>query len=143
MDQEVNPSTSNTQSKTNGTEPLLRNHSAKPWTIHKYGGTAVGKFPQAIVKNVKDELTRNSVCVVVSARSTNVKVQGTTTRFVSMHLHEYGRDSRLTGLSKQLRRPGMSTRPLTRPSSRQYTMTTSKLLTSSSKQNRRQNHNPP
>ena len=58
------------------------NRSTRPWIVHKYGGTAVGKFPHAIVRNVADQLNRNSVAVVCSARSTNVKAQGTTTRLI-------------------------------------------------------------
>lgn len=62
---------------------LLKNEPSKDWVVHKYGGTAVGKFPWEIARNVKEDLSKNRVSVVCSARSTHVKTQGTTTRLVS------------------------------------------------------------
>ena len=61
---------------------LLQNNATQPWIVHKYGGTAVGKFPRAISQNVRQQIRSRRVGIVCSARSTNVKTQGTTTRLV-------------------------------------------------------------
>lgn len=54
--------------------------SQKPWLVQKYGGTSVGKFPLQIAKDVVAKYEQDyRVVVVCSARSSNVKSQGTTT----------------------------------------------------------------
>lgn len=56
----------------------------KPWVVQKFGGTSVGKFPMAIVNDIiKDYAQDYQVAVVCSARSTDVKSEGTTSRLVS------------------------------------------------------------
>lgn len=52
----------------------------RPWVVQKFGGTSVGKFPTKIAKEIVDIYDReNQVVVVCSARSNNIKAQGTTT----------------------------------------------------------------
>lgn len=57
---------------------------ATPWVVQKFGGTSVGKFAEdiaeKIVKVYSDDGYR--VAVVCSARSTNTKEEGTTTRLL-------------------------------------------------------------
>lgn len=53
------------------------------WVVQKFGGTSVGKFPENIVdKIVKVYSERNRVAVVCSARSSQNKSEGTTTRLI-------------------------------------------------------------
>lgn len=52
----------------------------RPWVVQKFGGTSVGKFPLKIAKEIVAEYEKDARTVVVcSARSNNVKAQGTTT----------------------------------------------------------------
>ncbi|KAL9058936.1 MAG: hypothetical protein Q9162_001494 [Coniocarpon cinnabarinum] len=68
---------------------LLQNHGSRPWVVQKYGGTAVGKFPQAIVQNVKDELKGHS---------------GTTTRLIkAAHEAENPESRAFEGIIKTIR----------------------------------------
>ena len=64
----------------NDDELLLRNANSNEWVVHKYGGTAVGKYPWEIARNIKEDLSNNKVSLVCSARSSDSKSQGTTTR---------------------------------------------------------------
>lgn len=53
------------------------------WIVQKFGGTSVGKFPEGIVDNiVKVFNQRSRVAVVCSARSSNTKSEGTTSRLI-------------------------------------------------------------
>lgn len=52
----------------------------KDWVVQKYGGTSVGKFPKEIADNVCNDLKRNRLAVVCSARSSGIKADGTTTK---------------------------------------------------------------
>lgn len=55
----------------------------KPWVVQKFGGTSVGKFPLAIANDiVKAYSEEYQVAVVCSARSTDTKAEGTTTRLL-------------------------------------------------------------
>lgn len=55
----------------------------KPWVVQKFGGTSVGKFPEAIANNIVKEYSKGyKVVVVCSARSTDTKEEGTTTRLL-------------------------------------------------------------
>lgn len=54
--------------------------SERPWIVQKFGGTSVGKFPLKIAKEIVQVYEKKNRCVVVcSARSNNIKAQGTTT----------------------------------------------------------------
>ena len=52
----------------------------KDWLVQKYGGTSIGKFPQEIANIICNDLKRNRLAVVCSARSSGVKAEGTTTK---------------------------------------------------------------
>lgn len=53
------------------------------WVVQKYGGTSVGKFPVKIAEEiVLQGLARNRIAIVCSARSTDTKSEGTTTRLL-------------------------------------------------------------
>ncbi|KAG0680959.1 Aspartokinase [Pichia californica] len=53
------------------------------WIVQKFGGTSVGKFSKEIAINiVKKYNENNSIAVVCSARSTQTKSEGTTTRLL-------------------------------------------------------------
>lgn len=53
------------------------------WIVQKFGGTSVGKFPENIVDNiVREYSTHSRVAVVCSARSSNTKSEGTTSRLL-------------------------------------------------------------
>lgn len=52
----------------------------KGWVVQKYGGTSIGKFPHEISGIIYNEIKRNRVAVVCSARSSGVKAEGTTTK---------------------------------------------------------------
>lgn len=53
------------------------------WIIQKFGGTSVGKFPENIVDDiVKVTAKTNRVAVVCSARSSQTKSEGTTSRLL-------------------------------------------------------------
>lgn len=53
------------------------------WVIQKFGGTSVGKFPKQIVNDIVKEFSKsNKVAVVCSARSSNTKSEGTTSRLL-------------------------------------------------------------
>ncbi|KAA8912249.1 hypothetical protein TRICI_003529 [Trichomonascus ciferrii] len=55
----------------------------KPWVVQKFGGTSVGKFPRQIADDiVKQYSGEYKVVVVCSARSTDTKEEGTTTRLL-------------------------------------------------------------
>ncbi|KAI5954952.1 HOM3 [Candida jiufengensis] len=55
----------------------------KGWVIQKFGGTSVGKFSEEIVDNIVKEFQKsNRVAVVCSARSSNTKSEGTTSRLI-------------------------------------------------------------
>lgn len=52
----------------------------RPWIVQKFGGTSVGKFPVKIAGEIVTEWEKVARTVVVcSARSNNIKAQGTTT----------------------------------------------------------------
>lgn len=54
-----------------------------PWVVQKFGGTSVGKFPVEIAEKIVKVYSQNyRVAVVCSARSTNTKEEGTTTRLL-------------------------------------------------------------
>lgn len=56
---------------------------SKPWVVQKFGGTSVGKVPVVIAEDiVKVYNQEKRVAVVCSARSTNIKTEGTTSRLV-------------------------------------------------------------
>ncbi|KAJ2631065.1 Aspartokinase [Coemansia sp. RSA 1290] len=62
---------------------LTSNPSNRPTLVLKFGGTSVGKFIQNICGQIiPDLLKTHRVIVVCSARSTDVKAKGTTTRLV-------------------------------------------------------------
>lgn len=53
---------------------------AKPVVVQKFGGTSVGKLPTEIARDIVSKYSENyRVIVVCSARSTNIKAEGTTT----------------------------------------------------------------
>ncbi|GAV30270.1 aspartate kinase [Pichia membranifaciens] len=53
------------------------------WVVQKFGGTSVGKFSKEIaVDIVKKYNEKNQIAVVCSARSTQTKSEGTTTRLL-------------------------------------------------------------
>ena len=52
----------------------------KGWVVQKYGGTSIGKFPEEIANIICNELKRNHLAVVCSARSSGIKAEGTTTK---------------------------------------------------------------
>lgn len=52
----------------------------KDWVVQKYGGTSIGKFPKEIADIVCNDLKRNRLAVVCSARSSGIKAEGTTTK---------------------------------------------------------------
>ncbi|KAK7684601.1 hypothetical protein QCA50_012182 [Cerrena zonata] len=57
--------------------------SSNGWVIQKFGGTSVGKFPEDIVDNIVKVYSKNyRVAVVCSARSSNTKSEGTTSRLL-------------------------------------------------------------
>ena len=53
----------------------------RDWVVQKYGGTSVGKFPEEITEIICNELERNRIAVVCSARSSGIKADGTTTKY--------------------------------------------------------------
>lgn len=52
----------------------------KDWVVQKYGGTSIGKFPEEVSNIICNELKRNRLAVVCSARSSGIKAEGTTTK---------------------------------------------------------------
>lgn len=54
--------------------------SKKDWVVQKYGGTSIGKFPEEIANIICNELKRNRLAIVCSARSSGIKAEGTTTK---------------------------------------------------------------
>ena len=58
----------------------ISNDNSKSWVVHKYGGTAVGKYAREIAGIVKNDLSSNRIAIVCSARSTSTKVEGTTNK---------------------------------------------------------------
>ena len=55
------------------------------WIVQKFGGTSVGKFPEQIVNEIVKVYTtkyKNNVAVVCSARSSDTKAEGTTSRLL-------------------------------------------------------------
>lgn len=55
----------------------------RPWVVQKFGGTSVGKFPLNIARDIVDVYEKDHrVVIVCSARSTNVKAEGTTSRLL-------------------------------------------------------------
>lgn len=57
--------------------------AVKPWVVQKFGGTSVGKFPTQIANDIVKEYSKDyKVVVVCSARSTDTKEAGTTTRLL-------------------------------------------------------------
>lgn len=52
----------------------------KDWVVQKYGGTSIGKFPEEIANIIRNDLKRNRLAVVCSARSSGIKAEGTTTK---------------------------------------------------------------
>ncbi|KAK9316524.1 Aspartate/glutamate/uridylate kinase [Lipomyces starkeyi] len=62
--------------------------TADTWLIQKFGGTSVGKLPLEIVDNiVRAYLKDYRVAVVCSARSTDTKAEGTTSRLLKAAEH--------------------------------------------------------
>ncbi|CAG86057.2 DEHA2C07282p [Debaryomyces hansenii CBS767] len=58
-------------------------NKASNWIIQKFGGTSVGKFPENIVDDIAKVFSQqNRVAVVCSARSSNTKSEGTTSRLI-------------------------------------------------------------
>lgn len=58
-------------------------YDSPQWVVQKFGGTSVGKFPIDIAQKVVKPWTKtHNVAVVCSARSTNTKSEGTTTRLL-------------------------------------------------------------
>lgn len=58
--------------------------NSKPWVVQKFGGTSVGKFPLAIANDIVKVYSQDyQVAVVCSARSTDTKAEGTTTRLLT------------------------------------------------------------
>lgn len=54
------------------------------WIVQKFGGTSVGKFPENIVDDIVKEYSKlHRVAVVCSARSSNTKSEGTTSRLLT------------------------------------------------------------
>ncbi|ORX74804.1 aspartate kinase [Linderina pennispora] len=67
----------------NVSSPRVENPAGKPILVLKFGGTSVGKFIQNICGQIIPNLLKtHRVVVVCSARSTDVKAKGTTTRLV-------------------------------------------------------------
>ncbi|PRT55786.1 Aspartokinase [Wickerhamiella sorbophila] len=61
----------------------MSNMAMKPWVVQKFGGTSVGKFPRQIAEDIINIYDKDhSVVAVCSARSTNIKAEGTTTRLL-------------------------------------------------------------
>lgn len=56
--------------------------STKDWVVQKYGGTSIGKFPEEIANIICNELKRNRLAIVCSARSSGIKAEGTTTKLL-------------------------------------------------------------
>ncbi|SCU81585.1 LANO_0B03620g1_1 [Lachancea nothofagi CBS 11611] len=59
--------------------------SQSNWIVQKFGGTSVGKFPEQIVDKIVKVYTNqyhNNVAVVCSARSSDTKIEGTTSRLL-------------------------------------------------------------
>lgn len=53
------------------------------WVVQKFGGTSVGKFPENIVDDIVKVYSKsNRVAVVCSARSSQTKSEGTTSRLI-------------------------------------------------------------
>ncbi|CUM62720.1 uncharacterized protein PRCAT00000276001 [Priceomyces carsonii] len=53
------------------------------WIVQKFGGTSIGKFPDNIVDNIVKVFSQERrVAVVCSARSSNTKSEGTTSRLI-------------------------------------------------------------
>lgn len=52
----------------------------KDWVVQKYGGTSIGKFPEEVASIIFNEVKRNRIAVVCSARSSGIKAEGTTTK---------------------------------------------------------------
>lgn len=53
------------------------------WIVQKFGGTSVGKFSKEIALNIVKKYNQtNQIAIVCSARSTNTKSEGTTTRLL-------------------------------------------------------------
>ncbi|KAL0631786.1 Aspartokinase [Maublancomyces gigas] len=69
---------------TNGHIAALRaNDTKRGWIIQKFGGTSVGKFADKIAEDVvRSHLVHHRVAIVCSARSTDTKAEGTTTRLL-------------------------------------------------------------
>ncbi|KAI8058208.1 Aspartate/glutamate/uridylate kinase [Syncephalis plumigaleata] len=62
---------------------LQQNAHDKPWLVLKFGGTSVGKFLDTIVSDIiRNLLNDYRVVVVCSARSTDNKREGTTSRLL-------------------------------------------------------------
>lgn len=56
----------------------------KPWLVQKFGGTSVGKMPLIIANEIVKVYSQDHrVAVVCSARSTEVKSEGTTSKLVA------------------------------------------------------------
>ena len=58
----------------------MSNDVSKSWVVHKYGGTAVGKYTRAIAGIIEKDLNSNRVAIVCSARSSSTKSEGTTNK---------------------------------------------------------------
>ncbi len=62
-------------------EHTYSNGLTNEWVVQKFGGTSVGKFPVQIAEDVVGRyLVGNKVACVVSARSSETKSEGTTSR---------------------------------------------------------------
>lgn len=65
------------------TVSLSSSFSSGGWIVQKFGGTSVGKFPEKIADDIVKVFSEtNKVAVVCSARSSNTKSEGTTSRLL-------------------------------------------------------------
>ncbi|CAK9439909.1 uncharacterized protein LODBEIA_P40090 [Lodderomyces beijingensis] len=76
------------KSSSSAVSPVTSSSSAvsrnsQGWIVQKFGGTSVGKFAEDIVENIVRVFNQqNKVAVVCSARSSNTKSEGTTSRLL-------------------------------------------------------------
>ena len=60
----------------------LHKKYTKSWIVQKYGGTSIGKFAGSVAAIVGKDAGYHRVAVVCSARSSGLKSEGTTSKFV-------------------------------------------------------------
>ena len=108
----------------------------KDWVVQKYGGTSIGKFPGEVVNIICDDLKRNRLAVVCSARSSGIKAEGTTTKYVHPQILLRKKNLKISpDCSKPPQKPRKATLSLTSPSWPIFVTITSKPPT--------QHFNPP